>query len=174
MLETSSKNCMEQEQEEALPIPTPIFTQMTSNMLSIQEILQRIQSGTDLDQVAFTEGGITFQNLQTLDHLENPQFYSDLPDAAGKSSLSWFPEEIEEEEREVEAEEEEHHSEGEDSQAPLQHCQGSTSTHSNYIPGSENALQSVSITSELNPFDQEWEQQIMLDINTALRLPETP
>ena len=41
-----------------------------------------------------------------------------MPDAAGENSLSGFPEEKEEELREVEVEEEEHHSEGEDSQAP--------------------------------------------------------
>ena len=60
MLETSSRNNMESEQEAVLPIPMPIFTQVPSKMLSIQEIYQRIRSGTDLDQVAFNEGGITF------------------------------------------------------------------------------------------------------------------
>ena len=95
-----------------------------------------------LDQVAFNEGGITFQNLQTLDWQENTQLYQlyhTSPDAAGKYSLPSFQEE---EEREVEVEEVEHQSEGEDCQAPLQHFQGSTLTHSNYILGSENASQS--------------------------------
>ena len=67
----------------------------------------------DLGQVAFNEGGITFQNLQTLDQQENPQFYHNSPDTAGEYSLSTFHEE---EEAEVEAEvEEEHQIEGEDS-----------------------------------------------------------
>ena len=55
------------EQEEALPVPTPIFTRAPSNMLSVQQIYQRIQLGIDLNQVTFNEGGITFQKLQTLD-----------------------------------------------------------------------------------------------------------
>ena len=171
-LETSSGNSMDQDQEAVLPIPMPIFTQAPSNTLSVQEIYQRIWSGTDLDQVTFTEGRITFQNLQTLDHQENPQFYSDTPNAAGENS-SKFPKDTEEE-REVEVEEKEHHSKGEDSQAPLQHCQGSALTLSNYIPDSENASWSISIILEPNPFDQEWEQQITLEINMMFRLPETP
>ena len=126
-------------------------------MLSIQEIYQRIQSGTDLDQVAFNKGRITFQNLQTLDCQENPHLYCDSPDTAGKYSLSTFQEE---EEREVEVEEVEHQIKGKDSQAPLMPIQGLDLelTHSNYILDSENASQSVSITLEQNPFDQEWKE----------------
>ena len=73
----------------------------------------------DLDQVAFNEGRITFWNLQTLDHQENPHFSCDLPDTAGEYSLQTFWEDTEEREVEVEVEEEEHQIKGEDSQAPL-------------------------------------------------------
>ena len=51
---------LESEQEEPLPVPTPIFTRVPSNTLSILQIYQRIRSGIDLDQVAFNKGRITF------------------------------------------------------------------------------------------------------------------
>ena len=95
-----------------------------------------------------------------------------MPDAAGKYSLSTFHKGTEE--REVEVEEEEHQIEGEDSQVPPVPAQGSTSTHSNYILDSENTSQSISITSEPNPFNQEWEEQIMLQIDMVFNLPKTP
>ena len=52
-----------EESAEPILVPAQIFTQAPSNTLSIQQIYQRIRSGTDLDQVAFNEGGITFRNL---------------------------------------------------------------------------------------------------------------
>ena len=172
-LESDSK--AELEQEKSLPVPNNlVFTWAPSNMLSVQEIYQRIWSGTDIDQVAFNKGGITFWNLQTLDCQENPHLYCDMPDAAGEYSLTRFSKDTEEGEVEVEVEKEEHHSEEEDSKVLLQPIQGSAMTHSNYILGSENASQSISITSEPNPFDQEWEEQIMLQIETMFKLPKTP
>ena len=91
----------ESAQEEVLPIPMLVFTWVPSNTLSIQAIYQRIRSGTDLNQVIFNEGGITFWNLQTLDHQKNPQLYCILPDTAGEYYLPTFQEDTEEE-REVE------------------------------------------------------------------------
>ena len=93
-------------------------------------------------------------------------------DAADEYFLSKFWEDTEE--RELEGEEEEHQIKGEDSQAPLQPIQGSTLTHSNYILGSENASQSISIRSELNPFNQEWEEQITSQIEMVFKLTKTP
>ena len=109
-----------------------------------------------------------------LDHQENPQFYHDTPDTAGEYPLSTFWEDTEE--REVEVEEEEHQIEGEDSQAPLQPIQGPDpkSADSNYIPDSENASQSVSITLEQNPFNQEWEEHIESQIDQVFNFPKTP
>ena len=104
------------EQEEALPVPEPIFTRAPSNMLSVQQILQRIWSGMDLDQVTFNKGGITFWNLWDIDHFNNPQYYHDSSSAAGKNSLSRFP-------GETENEGEEEQIEGGDSQLPLQPIQ---------------------------------------------------
>ena len=75
--------------------------------------------------------------------------------------------------REVEVEEVESQTKGEDSQCPLQPIQGSTSTLSNYIPDSENPSQSISITLEQTPFDQEWEEGIESQIDTAFNLPKT-
>ena len=164
---------VESEQQEPLPVPGLVFIWAPSNTLSVQEIYQRIQSGTNLDQVAFNEGGITFWNLQTLGHQENPHFYCNMPDAAGKYYLPTFCCE-DTEKREVEIEEEEHHLEGEDSQVPPEPIQGSALTPSNYIPDSENASQSVSITSEQSPFNQEWEEQITSQIETVFNLPKTP
>ena len=86
-----------------IPIPIWIFTRAPSNMLNVQQIYQRIWSGTDLNQVAFNKGRITFWNLQSLDCHDNPELYHDSPDAAGEYSLSIFQEE---KEREVEVEEE--------------------------------------------------------------------
>ena len=83
-------------------------------MLSIQQILNRIQLGIDLNQVTFNEGAITFLNLQSLDHLDNPQFYNDMSETSGESSTLF----CKDTQREVEVEGE-HQIEGEDSQAPL-------------------------------------------------------
>ena len=146
---------------------------MPSNPLNVQQIYQRIQSGIDQDQVVFNEGRITFWNLQTLDHKDNPQFHSDTPDAAGEYSLSTFQEETE---REVEVEEE-HQTEGEDSQAPLQPIQEQSLelTHSGYILDSEIASQSISINSELSLFnDPEWEEHLQSQLNKVFKLPRTP
>ena len=164
---------MESKQEE--PLPVPIFSQAPLNTLSIQQIYQGIWSGTDLYQLAFNKGGITFWNLQTLDHQENPQLYCKFPDAAGEYSLPQFQEE-EEREVEVEVEVEKHQIEGEGSQPPLQSIQGSDLelTHSNYILDSENTLQSISITSEMNPFNQEWEECVESQVDTVFNLPKTP
>ena len=97
------------------PVPAQIFTPVPSSTLSIQQIYQRIWSATDLDQITFNEGRITFWNLQTLDHQENPQLYCTLPDAAGEYSLPTF---WEEEEREVEVEEVEYQKRGKTAKPP--------------------------------------------------------
>ena len=84
----------------------PLFTWVLSNTVSIQEILQRIQSGWDLDQVAFREGRITFQNLRDINRSDNPQFYSNPSDTADEDSLSRFQEDRENEgEEELQGEE---------------------------------------------------------------------
>ena len=72
-------------------LPVPLFTQVPSNLLSVQEILQRIWSGTDLDQIAFREGGITFQNLRDINRVD-------------KSSSTRFHEDRENEGEELQAE----------------------------------------------------------------------
>lgn len=61
-------------------------------MLSVQKILHQIQSGTDLDQVAFSEGQITFCHLRAINQIENPQFYHDLSDTVDKDLSSRFSE----------------------------------------------------------------------------------
>ena len=70
----------------------PLFTQAPSNLLSVQEILHWIWSGIDLDQITFSEGHITFCHLQAINHIDNPQFYSDLSNAVDKDSESRFRE----------------------------------------------------------------------------------
>ena len=148
---------LELEQEEALPVPTPIFTQAPSNTLSIQQILNRIWSGIDLDQITFNEGGIIFQNLQSLDYLDNPQFYSNVSATADENS-SWF-----QEDRGREGEgKKEHQIKGEGSQAPLQPIQEQShaSTPSRTIPDIGNTL------NELWPIPYlEWEEYLHSQLN---------
>ena len=47
----------------------------------VDQFLARIWSGMNLDEVAFTEGHITYWNLLNIDCNTNPQFYTDLSDA---------------------------------------------------------------------------------------------
>ena len=48
----------------------------------VEQLLAHIWSGVNLDKVGFTEGHITYHNLQNLDCNPNPQFYTDLSNAA--------------------------------------------------------------------------------------------
>ena len=41
-------------------------------------LLTHIQLGINFDNIAFTEGNITFRQLRNIDRNENPQFYSEL------------------------------------------------------------------------------------------------
>ena len=52
--------------------PSPIAAD-----LSVDQLLAQIQSGIDLDQVAFTEGNITYWHLQNIDRNANTQFYTE-------------------------------------------------------------------------------------------------
>ena len=133
-----------------------IFTQAPSNSLSIQEILQRIHLGIDLDEVAFHKSRIIFCNLQAIDRVKNPQFYNDSSDAVDKDSLSRFPED-----RENEGEEEPQ--EEEDLDLPLQPTQDHHS-----LSRSESTLDFKLFLSALQPVpfqnDGQWEQFLNLEI----------
>ena len=56
--------------------PSPIAAD-----LSVDQLLAQIQSGIDLDQVAFTEGNITYWHLQNIDRNANTQFYTESSNA---------------------------------------------------------------------------------------------
>ena len=43
----------------------------------LEALLAHIWPRTDLDTVAFTEGNITYHQLQRIDQLANPQFYTE-------------------------------------------------------------------------------------------------
>ena len=76
----------------------------------LETLLARIQSGKNLDEVAFTEGHITYHQLQHIDQGANPQFYtkvSQLEDTNYKPSR--FQDVSSEGEEEEEQEEEEEH-----------------------------------------------------------------
>ena len=127
-------------------------------MLSVQQILQQIWSGTDLDHIAFVEGGITFWNLQDIDRIENPQFYNDSPNAAGENSLSAF-------DRETENKGEEEQIKGGDSQLPLQPIQ---MEHHASTP-SRTILDLGSTSNKLQPIpfinDSQWEEYLNSQLN---------
>ena len=75
----------------------------------LEDFLACIRSGRDLDQVAFTEENITYQQLQRIDQLANPQFYtkaSQLEDADYQPPCFQDVQSMGEEEGEVEEEEE--------------------------------------------------------------------
>ena len=71
----------------------------------VEQLLAHIQSGIDLNQIAFREGNITYWNLRNLDQNANPQFYTNSSDAADdnyeqpylEDSEHWGEEEEEEE-----------------------------------------------------------------------------
>ena len=44
----------------------------------VDQLLARIRSGINLDELAFREGSITYWNLWNIDRNANPQFYTDL------------------------------------------------------------------------------------------------
>ena len=44
----------------------------------VDQLLARIWSGINLDEIAFREGSITYWNLWNIDENANPQFYTDL------------------------------------------------------------------------------------------------
>ena len=70
----------------------------------VDQLLAQIQSGINLDQIAFWEGSITYLNLQNINHNTNPQFYTDLSNAVDNNFQQPHLEdsEIQEEEGEVE------------------------------------------------------------------------
>ena len=57
--------------------PRPIAADLT-----VEQLLAQIRSGVDLDQPAFTDGNITYQNLQKINRNANPQFYTDTSNTA--------------------------------------------------------------------------------------------
>ena len=48
----------------------------------VEQLLARIQSGINLDKIAFTEGNITYWNPWNLDCNANPQFYTNSSETA--------------------------------------------------------------------------------------------
>ena len=44
----------------------------------LEALIAHIQSGTNLNEVAFTEGHITYHQLQRIDQSANPQFYTEV------------------------------------------------------------------------------------------------
>ena len=71
-------------------------------------LLARIQSGVNLDEVAFTEGNITYRNLWRIDQQSNPHLYTEASlqeDAAYEPPC--YQDDLDEEEAEEEAEVEE-------------------------------------------------------------------
>ena len=80
--------------------------------------ISRVQQsqGTELDQFAFREGRLTYCQLQAIDRINNPQFYSEPTETAVAGSSSQFREddqhqegEVQEEQREEEVEPLPHH-----------------------------------------------------------------
>ena len=57
--------------------PRPIAADLT-----VEQLLAHIRSGIDLDQLTFMEGNITYWNFWNIDRSANPQFYTNLSDAA--------------------------------------------------------------------------------------------
>ena len=53
--------------------PRPITADLT-----VEQLLAGIKLGIDLDQVAFTEGNITYQHLWNIDRNANPQCYTEV------------------------------------------------------------------------------------------------
>ena len=43
----------------------------------VEQLLARIRSGENLDEIAFAEGNITFWQLRNIDHTANPKFYTE-------------------------------------------------------------------------------------------------
>ena len=74
-------------------------------ILSVEQVLAHIQSGIDLDQPAFREGSIMYQNLQNINRKTHPEFYTNLSDPMDNNykqpcledSEQWGEEEEEEE-----------------------------------------------------------------------------
>ena len=70
----------------------------------LTNILTRIRSGTNLDEVAFQEGNITYRQLRRIDQGQNPHLYTEASlqeDAAYEPPhYQDVPEEVEEDERE--------------------------------------------------------------------------
>ena len=70
----------------------------------VDQLLARIWSSINLDEIAFREGSITYWNLWNLDCNTNPQFYTDLSDAVddnyGQPCIEDIEQQGEEEEEE--------------------------------------------------------------------------
>ena len=75
----------------------------------LEALIAHIQSGRNLDEIAFTEGNVTYRQLWRIDQLANPEFYTkvSLLEDAGYQTPCFQdnPDEGEEEEREGEEEE---------------------------------------------------------------------
>ena len=54
----------------------------TSVEQRVEDVIARIWTGVNLDEIAFTEGQISYGNLQNIEWNANPQFYTDSSDAA--------------------------------------------------------------------------------------------
>ena len=65
--------------------------------LTVDKVFERICSGRDLNQPAFTEGNITFQNLRDIDWSTNPHLYRESSGTANDNKISQHNKEIEEE-----------------------------------------------------------------------------
>ena len=95
----------------------------------LDTILERIRSRVNLDELAFSEGNLTYQQLRRIDQLTNPQFYSEvslLEDADYQPPRVEDPEPLGEKE---EVEEEEEH--------PLQ-IPDPSGTHLRILPSEHN------------------------------------
>ena len=99
---------------ELLPLPLiSTYGQVVDNfihqspvpILSVEQVLAHIQSGIDLDQSAFREGSIMYQNLQNINRKTHPEFYTNSSDPVDNNykqpcledSEQWGEEEEEEE-----------------------------------------------------------------------------
>ena len=86
-------------------VTTPFRPSPIAADLLVAQLLARIWSGVDLDQLAFQEGSITYQNLWNIDRNTHPKFYADSSDAADDNFRQPCLEDIEQQGEEEEEEE---------------------------------------------------------------------
>ena len=75
----------------------------------IDTVLTRIRSGNNLDQPAFAEGNITYQQLRQIDRNENPEFYTESSQHVDNNYEPRRLDKLDSQDEDEEAEEEETH-----------------------------------------------------------------